>query len=131
MYKNRFYCLLFVFACAALGFASSTPALATTRTVTTTADTVDPSDGVLSLREAVTASGAGDTIVFSVTGTITLTSGQLVIDDDGVDVAIVGCLVRTVQQEREFRVEALQADLLPRRAVHRRDAGGRGDGDTA
>jgi CSLREA domain-containing protein len=49
---------------------------ATTRTVTTLADTVDANDGLRSLREAISASVSGDTINFSVTGTITL-AGEL------------------------------------------------------
>ncbi len=53
---------------------------ATTRTVTTLTDETNPSDNLLSLREAILASTAGDTIDFSVSGTITLTSGELVID---------------------------------------------------
>ncbi len=43
-------------------------------TVTTTADT-----GAGSLRDAVTAAGSGDTINFAVAGTITLTSGQILL----------------------------------------------------
>ena len=55
-----------------------------TYTVTTTNDVIDATDGVLSLREAITQanSNAGaDTIDLSVSGTITLTSGELVITD--------------------------------------------------
>jgi len=48
--------------------------LATTRTVTSLGDS-----GTGSLREAIAASLAGDTINFAVTGTITLTSGELVV----------------------------------------------------
>jgi hypothetical protein len=71
------------------GFASLgvTPASATTRPVTTTADTVNSGDGVLSLREAIQASAEGDAIIFSVIGTITLTLGELVI---GRNVTITG-----------------------------------------
>src|SRR5207248_1908959 len=46
--------------------------LATNRTVTSTADS-----GAGSLRDAITASVSGDSIDFSVTGAITLTSGEL------------------------------------------------------
>ena len=44
-------------------------------TVTTTAD-----DGPGSLRDTIANAAAGETIDFSVTGLITLTSGQLIID---------------------------------------------------
>src|SRR6476619_5924961 len=50
---------------------------AATRTVTTLADETDGSDSALSLREAIAASAAGDTINFSVIGIITLTGGEL------------------------------------------------------
>ena len=51
-------------------------------TVTKTDDTSDGFCGVLdcSLREAISSGDSGDTINFAVAGTITLTSGQLVID---------------------------------------------------
>ncbi|WNZ24949.1 DUF4347 domain-containing protein [Leptolyngbya sp. NK1-12] len=53
--------------------------------VTSTADTVDATDNVLTLREAITAANnqAGtDNIFFSVNGTITLTGGELGISSD-------------------------------------------------
>ncbi|MBF2050367.1 MAG: CSLREA domain-containing protein, partial [Elainella sp. C42_A2020_010] len=53
--------------------------------VTSTADTVDANDNVLTLREAITAANnqAGtDNIFFSVNGTITLTGGELGISSD-------------------------------------------------
>ena len=53
---------------------SSSIALATNRTVTSLADS-----GAGTLRDAIAASDNGDTIDFSVTGTIGLTSGFLVI----------------------------------------------------
>jgi hypothetical protein len=56
----------------ALTCASATAA---TLTVTSTADS-----GVGSLRAIVAAANADDTINFAVTGTITLTSGQIVLD---------------------------------------------------
>src|SRR5271167_4768681 len=56
-----------------LALFSASPALATTRTVTNTNDS-----GAGSLRQAILdadAANTDDTIMFSVTGTITLTSG--------------------------------------------------------
>ena len=55
------------------------PALGTaaTRTVTSLSDS-----GSGSLRDRITISSPGDTIIFSVTGTILLTSGELVIGKD-------------------------------------------------
>ena len=59
-----------------------------TYTVSTTADTIDPNDGVLSLREAVAqanATVASDTIQFSAVlegQTLTLTGGELVLSQD-------------------------------------------------
>jgi hypothetical protein len=57
------------------------PGLTATRTVTTLADVTNPNDGVLSRREAIAASGAGDTIEFAVTGIRVLT-GELTINRD-------------------------------------------------
>jgi len=53
-------------------FVASPVFAATTRTVTSNADS-----GPGSLRDAIAASGSGDTINFSVPGTITLTSASL------------------------------------------------------
>ncbi len=57
-----------------LGVLLVSSAEAATSTVTTLADS-----GAGSLRQALADSAAGDTITFAVTGTITLTSGELVI----------------------------------------------------
>lgn len=60
----------------ALCVLASATSLAATLTVTTTADS-----GPGSLREALAFAVDGEVIEFSVTGTITLTSGQLLVDD--------------------------------------------------
>src|SRR3954452_13402404 len=75
-----------------LFLALAISAQATTRTVTSLSDVTDPNDGVLTLREAIAASIAGDTINFAPSlsgGTITLPdqNGELVI---GRDLTIVG-----------------------------------------
>jgi len=57
-------------------------AAATTRTVSNLNDS-----GAGSLRETIAASASGDTIEFSVSGTITLTSGELAI---GRDLTLIG-----------------------------------------
>src|SRR5688572_3346156 len=49
------------------------------REVTTLEDTLDPGDGLVSLREAINASASGDGIAFGVTGIIALQSGELAI----------------------------------------------------
>ena len=59
----------------AIALASSAPA--TTLTVTNLNDS-----GAGSLRDTIAAAASGDTINFSVTGTITVTSGQMLIDKD-------------------------------------------------
>ncbi len=59
--------------------------LSATVTVNTLADTVNPNDGVTSLREAIAASSPGGTIDFSVTGTITLAMGSLSVQDLTID----------------------------------------------
>ncbi|MBL8062150.1 MAG: S-layer homology domain-containing protein [Anaerolineales bacterium] len=73
----------------AMGMVFSVPATlahaATTITVTTLVDEVDATTcpgNDCSLREAIQVAGAGDTINFGVTGTITLTMGVLVIGSD-------------------------------------------------
>ena len=48
-----------------------------TNTVTSLAD-----DGAGSLRQIIAESAAGDTVVFGVTGSITLSTGELVLDKD-------------------------------------------------
>ena len=64
-----------LFLAAILFTLSSLYISAATITVTNTNDS-----GAGSLRQAITGAASGDTINFTVTGTITLTSGQLVID---------------------------------------------------
>ncbi len=68
---------LFVATMFVIALADLNPAMAATITVTNTDDS-----GAGSLREAITNAAPGDTINFSVTGTITLTSGQLLISKD-------------------------------------------------
>jgi hypothetical protein len=63
------------FAIGLLLYAVALPVYAATITVTNTNDS-----GAGSLRQALTSANDGDTITFAVTGTITLTSGGLVID---------------------------------------------------
>jgi hypothetical protein len=67
---------------AAIVALTAADAYATTRTVTSTAD-----GGAGTLRDTIAASAANDTINFSVTGTITLTSGELAI---GRNLTIIG-----------------------------------------
>lgn len=64
----------FLAVCAILGFLIPSSTRAATITVTSTADS-----GAGSLRDAIAAASPGDTISFSVTGTITLTGGALTI----------------------------------------------------
>jgi hypothetical protein len=61
----------------ALVLAGAVPSFANTLTVTNTNDS-----GSGSLRDAIAAANAGDTIEFSVTGTIMLTSGSLALDNN-------------------------------------------------
>jgi CSLREA domain-containing protein len=70
-FRNPVFLLPFVLVFLLL---STTSARATTRTVTSLADS-----GAGTLRDAIAASGDGDLINFSVTGVISLTSGALVI----------------------------------------------------
>src|SRR5438270_2187001 len=65
----------FAAACVLLLCAIATPARANTITVTNTNDS-----GPGSLRQALTDANDGDTIEFAVTGTIGLTSGELLVD---------------------------------------------------
>src|SRR6266446_3031124 len=71
--KTRILFLIALFGAAVISLSS---AYATTITVTSTADS-----GAGSLRDALASASDGDTIDFSVTGTITLTSGQLVVNN--------------------------------------------------
>ena len=98
---------------AILSFAtallSATPAFAST--VTTTADS-----GPGSLRDAIANAAPGETINFAVTGTITLTSGELVINKD-LTIAGPGAANLTVQRSTaagtpEFRVFNVNAGII-------------------
>ncbi len=89
-------------AVALLSFLSASPARSATWTVTSLADTVVPSAGNCganlcpTLREALLASSANDTIVFSADGTLSLSGGMLsvtknlTIDGSGHSVTIDG-----------------------------------------
>src|SRR6266699_3875226 len=68
--------ILFVITLLFAAMASVQIVHAATITVTSTADS-----GAGSLREALASASDGDTIDFSVTGTITLTSGELVVNN--------------------------------------------------
>jgi len=69
---------LHALAATLLVISTALPSLAATDTVTSLAD--DSSPGTL--RSVIAAAGAGDTIVFGVTGTITLTQGYLQINQN-------------------------------------------------
>jgi hypothetical protein len=83
VYRNRAASVVLAAACLLL----AGPALANTVTVTTLEDT--HVDGQTTLREAISQTGPGGTIIFQagLTGPIKLTSGQLVI---GRNVTITG-----------------------------------------
>ncbi|MCK5057599.1 MAG: hypothetical protein KAT34_13135, partial [Candidatus Aminicenantes bacterium] len=66
--------ILMIFPIICLIFFMAAPAHAATITVTNTNDS-----GAGSLRQAIIDAAAGDTIDFSVTGTITLTGSELTI----------------------------------------------------
>ena len=87
------------FAIGLLLYAVALPVHAATITVTNTNDS-----GPGSLRHALTIANDGDTIGFAVTGTISLTSGELVIDKN---ITISGPGLLTVardQQAADFRI---------------------------
>ena len=105
MKRNKAFSLILtvaVIAASLSAFLCLPPmtAEAATRTVTTAADTVNASDGETSLREAITAAVAGDTIEFSLpgsgTGTIVLNgeiqfgSKHLTIDGGGGKITLDG-----------------------------------------
>ena len=77
--RGGLVCLCLALACLAWYAA---PALAATRTVTTTTDRDNGSytPGNVSLREAVKYANYGDTVEFIINGTFTLTMGEIVID---------------------------------------------------
>src|SRR4051794_39693095 len=74
---------LIVFGVPMIVGALTTEAAAT-HTVTTRLDVSDPNDDKLTLREAISMAGVGDTIVFAdgVRGEIDLTQGELEITHD-------------------------------------------------
>ena len=74
------------------------PARAATLTVTNTNDAADGS-----LRQRIASAAPGDTIVFSVSGAITLTSGQLVVNKD-LTIAGPGAKDLTVSGNNQSRV---------------------------
>src|SRR5690242_15618560 len=67
--RNSVFCLLLV-----LGLISFS-GIAATNIVTSTAD-----NGAGSLRQVISSSSSGDTVTFAITGTITLTNSELVIN---------------------------------------------------
>ena len=81
-------------------------ARAATLTVTTAADVVDPTDGVLSLREAIAEALSGDTVDFdaNLSGqTIILAQGQLTIDKD-LTIEGLGASLLSVNGNRSSRI---------------------------
>ena len=89
------------FAIGLLLYAVALPVHAATITVTNTNDS-----GPGSLRQALTIANDGDTIGFAVTGTISLTSGELVIDKN-ITISGPGPGLLTVarsQQAADFRI---------------------------
>ena len=89
------------FAIGLLLYAVALPVRAATITVTNTSDS-----GPGSLRQALTIANDGDTIGFAVTGTISLTSGELVIDKN-IIISGPGPGLLTVarsQQAADFRI---------------------------
>ena len=86
---GRSLCILTLLGCLLLLplLSHSTARAATVRTVNTYADTVNPNDAFLSLREAIALSAAGDVVNFApematpnATGITVLSGGQLVIN---------------------------------------------------
>ena len=79
MHSRSLICLTMILLLA----IAAVPLAAATITVTTLADETDGClVGACSLREALASAGSGDTVSFGVTGTITLTHGQLSIATD-------------------------------------------------
>jgi hypothetical protein len=84
--------------CSALVCAIAIPVQANTITVTNTND-----NGPGSLRQALADANDGDTITFAVTGTITLTSGELLVDKN-VTISGPGAASLAVDGNRATRV---------------------------
>jgi hypothetical protein len=61
-----------------------------------------------SLRQAITDAAAGDTITFDVSGTIALTSGPLVIDNENLDIEGPGAKLLTISGNHSSRVFVIQ-----------------------
>lgn len=102
--------LLILFLASA--FASPRPASAAALVVTTLADESDGScsDGDCSLRDAIALAPQGETIGFSVSGTIALSMGQLTISKS-LTLAGPGASLLTISGNNAFRVFEINAGL--------------------
>ena len=97
--KQVLISMLIVVVWAALGLMTGTRRVsAATITVTSTADS-----GAGSLRDAIIVAAPGDTIAFAVTGTIGLTSGQLLLNKN-LTINGIGANVLTVSGNNASRV---------------------------
>src|SRR5436190_2202812 len=82
-----------------------------TNTVTTTAD-----NGAGSLRQVIVGAAAGDTIVFSVSGIITLTNGELLVNKSltilGPGAAVLSVERSTAAGTPDFRIFNIQSGVV-------------------